>query len=88
MSVVDEGVINLEEKRLQNPSLPLMIYVENEVDHVEDPTRYLSSDLKGNDEIDLLLGTQGWRRFIYKNVYGIYDGCNESIILLLIYLFR
>jgi len=45
-----------------------MIYLEQEVDHLEDANIYLLNDEKSNIAIDLLLGTQGWRRYAFVDL--------------------
>lgn len=60
----------MEERKNRNPSLPSMVYLENDVKELKDCESYLTNDLKGKLEVDLLLGVQGWRRFIYYNMPG------------------
>jgi hypothetical protein len=67
LTVTDDAVLQMIEKRKQAPRLPVMALLENEVDHIEDAHVYLSADPKAAAGIDLLLGTQGWRRFSYLN---------------------
>jgi len=67
ISVVDETVLEQVEKRKQEPRLPCMVYLEQEVDHLEDANIYFSEDPKSDLAIDLLLGTQGWRRFAFES---------------------
>ncbi len=65
LAVTDDSVLEMVEKRDQAPSLPVMVYLENEVKDLADATVYLDA---GNPnaarDVDLLLGTQGWRRFV------------------------
>eukprot|EP00271_Cylindrocystis_brebissonii_P001490 TRINITY_DN1174_c0_g1_i3.p1 TRINITY_DN1174_c0_g1~~TRINITY_DN1174_c0_g1_i3.p1 ORF type:complete len:1643 (-),score=346.01 TRINITY_DN1174_c0_g1_i3:2418-7346(-) len=84
--VTDKATVDRVEDRKQAPRLPAMVYLESEVDHLEDSSLYLDppakqaegpSVLSGSEEaeiqqnvkqgeaLDLLLGTQGWRRFAY-----------------------
>lgn len=67
LTVTDDAVLQMIEKRKQAPRLPVMALLENEVDHIEDAHVYLSADPKAAAGIDLLMGTQGWRRFSYLN---------------------
>lgn len=67
LTVTDDAVLQMIETRKQAPRLPVMALLENEVDHLEDAHVYLSADPKAAAGIDLLLGTQGWRRFSYLN---------------------
>jgi len=65
LTVTDDTVLELIEKREQSPRLPVMVYLENEVLDLADAQVYLDNDNpSANDSIDLLLGTQGWRRFV------------------------
>ncbi|GAQ87713.1 alpha-2-macroglobulin [Klebsormidium nitens] len=72
LSVVDNINLELVEPRRRAPRLPSMALLENEVNHLEDSAAYVDgSDLPGGSDpslaVDLLLGTQGWRRFLYLN---------------------
>jgi hypothetical protein len=42
-----------------------MVYLETDVDHLDDANIYLSNEDISGKAVDLLLGTQGWRRFAY-----------------------
>jgi len=68
ITVTDESVLESIEKRKQNPRLNTQVYLEKEVDHLEDANIYLNNnDPKSELAIDLLLGTQGWRRFSFMD---------------------
>jgi len=72
ISVVDESVLGSLEKRLQPPRLPAVVYLESQVKELFDSHVYFAAiDALQREKsplyIDLLLGTQGWRRFIYYN---------------------
>ncbi len=71
LTVTDDTVLELIEKREQAPRLPVMVYLENEVLDLADAHVYLDNNNPAADSaIDLLLGTQGWRRFVlvdYQN---------------------
>lgn len=58
VSVTDETVLNMVDKRKRVPTLPALVLLENEVNRFENANEFLSN----NTNIDLLLGTQGWRR--------------------------
>jgi len=64
LTVTDDSVLEMIEKRDQAPRLPVMVLLESEVKELADAQVYLDPD---NQEapraVDLLLGTQGWRRF-------------------------
>ena len=69
MTVTDDSVLEMIEKREQAPRLPVMVLIESDVKELADAHVYLDS---GNPvapkALDLLLGTQGWRRFAIVNV--------------------
>ena len=68
LNVTDDSLLEMIETRDQAPRLPVMVMLENEVNDLADAQVYLDSE---NEEaplaLDLLLGTQGWRRFAYVN---------------------
>jgi len=64
VTVTDDAVLEMIDTREQAPSLPAMVFLEQEVKDLADAQVYL--DPKNEDaaeQLDLLLGTQGWRRF-------------------------
>eukprot|EP01117_Protostelium_nocturnum_P005670 TRINITY_DN2049_c0_g1_i3.p1 TRINITY_DN2049_c0_g1~~TRINITY_DN2049_c0_g1_i3.p1 ORF type:complete len:1420 (+),score=454.86 TRINITY_DN2049_c0_g1_i3:93-4352(+) len=68
ITVTDDSVLEMVEKRKQVPRLPEIALLESEVDHLHDCQFYFNeSEEKANLSIDLLLGTQGWRRFVFQN---------------------
>eukprot|EP01062_Namystynia_karyoxenos_P074155 TRINITY_DN70_c0_g2_i2.p1 TRINITY_DN70_c0_g2~~TRINITY_DN70_c0_g2_i2.p1 ORF type:complete len:2243 (+),score=498.86 TRINITY_DN70_c0_g2_i2:81-6731(+) len=64
LSVFDSSTLALEEERRLPPSLPAMALLEGEVLALYDPEAYLQGDGRA---ADLLLGTQGWRRFAFAD---------------------
>lgn len=69
LTVSDDSVQELIEKREQAPSLPVMALLEGEVKQLADAHVYLDpKHPKAEVAVDLLLGTQGWRRFALVNV--------------------
>jgi hypothetical protein len=69
LSVTDDAVLEMIEKREQAPSLPVMMLLEPEVRELADAHVYLDArNPKAPLALDLLLGTQGWRRFALENV--------------------
>ena len=69
LTVTDDSVLELIEKREQAPQLPVMVFLENEVMELADAHVYLDPDYeKAPLAVDLLLGTQGWRRFAWVKV--------------------
>lgn len=72
VTVTDDTVLELIDKREQAPRLPVMVYLENDVLDLADAHVYLDKDNPIADTaIDLLLGTQGWRRFILTDYQQI-----------------
>ena len=63
LTVTDRSVLEMIERRERAPRLPAMVLLEDEVDHLDDAWIYLSDDEGASAAVDLLLGTQGWRRF-------------------------
>ncbi|NPC70051.1 A-macroglobulin complement component [Corallococcus exiguus] len=64
LTVTDDAVLELQEKRDQAPQLPVMVLLEPEVKELADAQLYLDAkNPKSKLAVDLLLGTQGWRRF-------------------------
>jgi hypothetical protein len=66
LTVTDDSVLQMLEKRDQPPRLPVMVFLEPEVKDLADAQIYLNPAIpKSSLATDLLLGTQGWRRFAY-----------------------
>jgi hypothetical protein len=64
LTVTDDAVLELIEKREQAPQLPVMVLLEDDVRELADAHVYLDAkNPKAALATDLLLGTQGWRRF-------------------------
>lgn len=64
LTVTDDSVLEMVEKREQAPRLPVMLFLEPEVRDLADAHVYLDrSNPRAPLATDLLLGTQGWRRF-------------------------
>jgi len=64
LTVTDSSVLEMIEKREQTPRLPVMVLLENDVKNLSDAQVYMDeSNPKAPIATDLLLGTQGWRRF-------------------------
>lgn len=65
LTVTDDAVLEMVEKRDQAPTLPVMVYLENEVRDLADAHVYCDpANPDAGRDVDLLLGVQGWRRFI------------------------
>ncbi|HEY3321456.1 MAG TPA: MG2 domain-containing protein [Planctomycetota bacterium] len=69
LTVTDDSILEMVEKREQAPRLPVMMLLEPEVKDLADAHVYLDKDNpKAALATDLLLGTQGWRRFAFMDV--------------------
>ena len=69
LTVTDSAVLELIERREQAPRLPVMVMLEPEVRELADAQVYLDPENpKSKLALDLLLGTQGWRRFAFSHV--------------------
>ncbi|MBI2942650.1 MAG: A-macroglobulin complement component [Candidatus Wallbacteria bacterium] len=68
LSVVDDAVLETVEKRDRAPRLPVQVLLGADVRELADAHVYLAGGDEGNRRTDLLLGTQGWRRFAYRDV--------------------
>lgn len=68
VTVTDDSVLEMIEKREQAPRLPVMVLLENDVRELADAHVYLDPDNPDAPHaVDLLLGTQGWRKFAFVN---------------------
>lgn len=65
LSAVDDAVLSIPDKRDRAPRLPTQALLGSEVRELKDPGAYLSNDPQASAKVDLLLGTQGWRRFVF-----------------------
>ncbi|MDP3505979.1 MAG: MG2 domain-containing protein [Myxococcales bacterium] len=64
VTVSDESVFEILERREQPPALPVMVLLEADVKELADANVYLDpKNPKSKVAVDLLVGTQGWRRF-------------------------
>ncbi len=69
VTVSDESVFEILERREQPPSLPVMVLLESDVQELADAQVYLDpKNPKSRPAVDLLLATQGWRRFALLHV--------------------
>ena len=83
--MVDDAVLQSVENRRKHPSLSVMALLENEIESpvIYDPDmfeRALTSrtDAAADEAVDLLLGTQGWRRFAYMNPNEFLEAKDED----------
>lgn len=87
LAVTDDSVLEMIDKREQPARLPVMVFLENEVRELADAHVYLDpSNAKSELAVDLLLGTQGWRRFAIvewqKFVEQHQEGARRALALL------
>jgi hypothetical protein len=69
LTVTDDAVLEMIETREQAPNLPAMVFLEDEVQDLADAHVYLDPNNEdAAEQLDLLLGTQGWRRFALVNL--------------------
>jgi len=69
ITVMDDSVMQILEPREQPPLLPVAVLLEPEVQELADAQVYLDEkNPKSALALDLLLGTQGWRRFAFLDV--------------------
>lgn len=70
LSVVDDTVLGFADDKKAH--MLARLYLESEMpgQEIEEPNFYFSSDAKAAHAIDLLLGTQGWRRFEWQQVFA------------------
>ncbi len=81
LTVTDDSVLELIEKREQAPRLPAMALLESDVRELADAHVYLDpADELAPLATDLLLGTQGWRRFALVNVPQFVKQNGESAL--------
>ncbi|HEY2381765.1 MAG TPA: carboxypeptidase regulatory-like domain-containing protein [Terriglobia bacterium] len=66
LTATDSSILEVIDKREQAPRLPVMVLLEHEVKDLADAHVYLDeTNPKAPLATDLLLGTQGWRRFAF-----------------------
>lgn len=68
LAAVDDAVLETVEKRERAPRLPVQALLGSEVRELADSHVYLRTGDEASARIDLLLGTQGWRRFAFHAV--------------------
>ena len=79
LTVTDSSVLEMIEKREQAPRLPVMVLLENEVRNLADAHVYLDeSNPDAPLATDLLLGTQGWRRFTTSGTGSLNGAVRDS----------
>jgi alpha-2-macroglobulin-like protein len=72
LTVTDLRTQEMIENREQAPRLPEMVFLENEVHDLNDTQAYLRGKTEEtNQNLDLLLGVQGWRRFLLARDWNV-----------------
>jgi len=86
LTVTDDSVLQMVDNRDQPPRLPVMVLLEGEVRELADAHLYLDpNDPLADTAVDLLLGTQGWRRFAFvdtKKFITQYDDNARRVLAL------
>lgn len=82
--VVDDAALSLRQK--ENPTLKTHFLLTSEVQSPEDLEHanvYLTDDPEAAESLDLLLGTQGWRRFVSGSPDKFDESFRDSLVRLL-----
>lgn len=66
LAVVDDSVLRLADSQTPNVLAEMYLLSEMPGQRIHEPNFYFSADLKAPEALDLLLGTQGWRRFAWR----------------------
>ena len=84
LTVTDSSVLEMIDKREQAPRLPVMVLLESEVKEFAEAHVYLDeTNPKASLATDLLLGTQGWRRFASAgagSLKGVITDASNAVI--------
>ena len=84
LTVTDASVYDMVDRRDIAPRLPAMVYLENEVRSFADAGDYFdAADALAPVKIDLLLGTQGWRRFVQVRKEEIASEYSDALLRIL-----
>ncbi len=78
LSAVDDAVLASVEKRDRAPRLPVQALLGAEVKELKDAHVYLDDGPESARALDLLLGTQGWRRFAFRDPAKFLEAHGES----------
>lgn len=68
LAVVDDTVLSFADDKTAHLLARLYLEAEMPGQEIEEPNFYFSDDPKAPHAIDLVLGTQGWRRFAWQQV--------------------
>lgn len=78
LAVTDDAVLQQIEPREQAPRLPAQVLFGNEVRELADSHVYLGDGPDGPRAVDLLLATQGWRRFAFYHAEDFAKANDEA----------
>ncbi|ACY15669.1 MG2 domain-containing protein [Haliangium ochraceum] len=70
LAVVDDTVLSFADDK--SAAILARVYLEAEMpgQEIEEPRFYFSEDPKAGPALDLVLGTQGWRRFVWQELFA------------------
>lgn len=68
LAVVDDTVLSFADDKTAHLLARLYLEAEMPGQEIEEPNFYFSADPKAPHAIDLVLGTQGWRRFAWQQI--------------------
>lgn len=78
LAVTDDAVLQQIEPREQAPRLPAQVLFGNEVRELADAHTYLADGPDAPRNVDLLLATQGWRRFCFYSAEDFSKAHDEA----------
>ncbi|MBI3267801.1 MAG: A-macroglobulin complement component [Planctomycetes bacterium] len=67
VAVTDQAVMDSVDKRDRAPRLPVQVLLGSDCRELADAEVYFSDAPEAPHDVDLLLGTQGWRRFAFRD---------------------
>ncbi len=70
LAIVDDTVLSFADDKTAH--MLTRLYLESEMpgQEIEEPNYYFSQEAKAAVALDMVLGTQGWRRFEWQNVFS------------------
>ncbi len=66
ISVVDDAVLSFADDKTEHVLAAMYLLPEMPGQVIDEPNFYFSGDKRAPAAMDLLLGTQGWRRFSWQ----------------------
>jgi hypothetical protein len=70
LAVVDDTVLSFADDKTAHLLARLYLEAEMPGQEIDEPNFYFSADPKAPHAIDLVLGTQGWRRFMWQQIFA------------------